>query len=362
MSERQLDLRSLLMKLVDEGVVEKDAPALTAFLARMSAVQPWYIRTMVGFGAWIASLLLIGFVSSMGLAVDGGFAVFGVFFLGGAIYLRKVSSNDFSIQSALAAGLAGQALIVIGVMELIDWDDLETGFGLVAMLNVVLFVIFPDRIYRVLSILLAVGSVVVLFYIREWNALVPAIGPLLALGMIIVTLRGAKLLPGSKGIYLRPLQSGLMLSAFGCLLASTVYVLPEIGVSFQFYPRPWISTIMLGAMLIYVLSKAWADLLAGMPVARLYSIVAIVVLIIAASWLAPGLVLSLIVIVLGSHTGHRSMIGAGIAFFAVFLATYFYGIQVSMLEKSITLVSSGVAVLFARWFLLRLILGETQGG
>jgi uncharacterized membrane protein len=119
---------------------------------------------------------------------------------------------------------------------------------------------------------------------------------------------------------------------------------------------------MLGAMLIYVLSKAWADLLAGMPVARLYSIVAIVVLIIAASWLAPGLVLSLIVIVLGSHTGHRSMIGAGIAFFAVFLATYFYGIQVSMLEKSITLVSSGVAVLFARWFLLRLIPGETQGG
>jgi uncharacterized membrane protein len=351
MSERQLDLRSLLMKLVDEGVVEKDAPALTAFLARMSAVQPWYIRTMVGFGAWIASLLLIGFVSSMGLAVDGGFAVFGVFFLGGAIYL-----------SALAAGLAGQALIVIGVMELIDWEDLETGFGLVAMLNVVLFVIFPDRIYRVLSILLAVGSVVVLFYIREWNALVPAIGPLLALGMIIVTLRGARFLPGSKGIYLRPLQSGLMLSAFGCLLASTVYVLPEIGVSFQFYPRPWISTIMLGAMLIYVLSKAWADLLAGMPVARLYSIVAIVVLIIAASWLAPGLVLSLIVIVLGSHTGHRSMIGAGIAFFAVFLATYFYGIQVSMLEKSITLVSSGVAVLFARWFLLRLIPGETRGG
>ena len=358
MTEKQRSLRWILDQLVSEGYVDKGAPAVAAYLERSSVVQPWYIRTMVGFGAWLSSLLLIGFVSSMGLAVDGGLTVFGLLFLGGAIYLRKSAGNDFAVQSALAAGLAGQALIVMGIMEMTGWDEPKLGFGLVTAINLVLFVIFPDRIHRVVSILLAVGSFVILLYIEEWNVLVPLLGPLLAAGLVAVTLDGARVLSGNKAIYLRPLQSGLMLSAFGCLMASTVYVLPELGGSFQFYPRPWISTILLGLVLIYVIAIAWREMFTNAPATTRYLVFAVVMLVIASSWLAPGLVLSLIVLVLGAYTGHRSLVGAGIAFLAVFLGAFFYGIQLTMLQKSITLVTTGIAVLIGRWLLLRLFHGE----
>ena len=360
MTRKQPTLRRIIDCLASEGHLDSQAPAVSTYLQRIEVVQPWYIRTMVGFGAWLSSLLLIGFVSSMGLAVEGGFSLFGLLFLGGAIYLRKNAANDFAVQSALAAGLAGQALIVIGIMEIIDWDEPKVGFGLVTAINLVLFVVFPDRIYRVLSVLLAVGSLIVLVYLQEWNALVPFFGPLLAAGLIAVTLNGAKLLSGTNAVYLRPLQSGLMLSAFGCLMASTVYVLPELGGTFQFYPRPWLSTILLGLMFLYVISIAWQDIFADAPPITRYLVFAVVVIVTAGSWLAPGLVLSLIVVVLGAHTSHRTLVGAGIAFLAVFLAAYFYGIQLTMLQKSITLATSGVAVLFARWLLLRLIPAEVR--
>lgn len=54
------------------------------------------------------------------------------------------------------------------------------------------------------------------------------------------------------------------------------------------------------------------------------------------------------VVLLGTATGNRSFIGAGIAFLVVFVTAFFYGIEMTMLEKSITLVATGAAVLFAR--------------
>ena len=43
-----------------------------AYLDHRTEEQPWYIRAMVGFGAGLASLLVIGFVASFSLMADGG--------------------------------------------------------------------------------------------------------------------------------------------------------------------------------------------------------------------------------------------------------------------------------------------------
>jgi uncharacterized membrane protein len=80
------------------------------------------------------------------------------------------------------------------------------------------------------------------------------------------------------------------------------------------------------------------------------------------AWAIPGLLLALIVIMLGATSGNRVFTGAGITFLVVFIATYFYGIEVSMLTKSITLVATGAAVLAARWILLKVTAGPVEGG
>jgi len=99
---------------------------------------------------------------------------------------------------------------------------------------------------------------------------------------------------------------------------------------------------------------------AGSPAMAVFH--GLLLVITAAAWAAPGLLLALIVIMLGTSSGNRLFTGAGIAFFAVFIATYFYGIQVSMLTKSITLVATGAAVLTARWLLLKVTAGDAEGG
>ena len=82
----------------------------------------------------------------------------------------------------------------------------------------------------------------------------------------------------------------------------------------------------------------------------------------AAAWAVPGLLLALIVILLGAASGNRLFTGVGIAFLVVFIASYFYGIQVSMLTKSITLMSTGGVVLVARWLLLQALTNLPEKG
>jgi hypothetical protein len=360
MSKGKVSLNELVATLQAENLITADSEQVERALEHMSGVQPWYVRTMVGFGAWLASLLLIGFVSSIGFTFEGGFALFGLGFMSGAVLLRRSSPSDFMIQSALAASLAGQALFIFGVMDAVDWDEPEVIFGLLIFLNIVLFAIFPDRLHRVMSVMLSFGSLTVLFYFWKLNALVPLLGPAITVALIWISRNRMALLAGGMGVYVRPLQSGLMLSAFGCLMMSTVYILPELGGTFEFYPRPWISTVLLGLLLLYVARDAWAGMLATAPQSTVVTIYTLLAIIIGCVWMAPGLVLALIVTLLGLSSGHRTMTGAGIGFLVLFLGTYFYGIQITMLQKSVTLVTAGVAILVARWIVLKLLPDSAQ--
>ena len=363
MNRETVTLQQVVDGLRSEALLPEDSDdTITVFLENLHETQPWYIRTMVGFGAWIASMLLIGFVGSIGFATDAGFVVVGVLFIGGAIFARIKSRNDFMVQSALASSLAGQALLAYGIVEITGGGDFEAVLVIVIILNAILFFVFPDRTHRVLSILIATTSLGFLLYAWELNAIVPILGPAVAAAMVFFYNRQGAFIESGKGHLTRPLINGLMLTAFGFLLISTVYILPELGWEFAFYPRPWISTLLFGALLLYMGTQVWpqfGDKSGSTGMAVFYGLL---VLITAAAWAIPGLLLALIVIMLGASSGNRGFVGAGITFLVVFIATYFYGIQVSMLTKSITLVSTGAAVLVARWLLLKVTASRIEGG
>lgn len=354
MSISNVTLQNVVSTLRAENLL-KEGDAALAYLEHRPDLQPWYIRTMVGFGAWLASLLLIGFVAGFSLAMDGGYALIGMALIVGAILVRRRFDNDFLVQCALATSLAGQALFAYGFAQTVGHDEIEIYLGVVLVVSSALFFVFPDRIHRVIMVLLATGSLTTLFYVWELNSLVPILGPAFAGAFILLHRQMPRLVASKSGVYVRPLMNGFMLSAFGVLLISTAYVLPELGMELQFYPRPWISTILLGGLFLYVGTLIWptvADPASKNAFPVLYGMM---VVIIACSWAAPGLLLGLIVVMLGAASGSKTFIGAGIGFFAIFLATYFYGIEVSMLTKSITLVATGVAILVSRWTILKVV-------
>lgn len=354
MSGRPVSLGDVVAGLRSEGrLTDVTAAQADALLEQFEAVQPWYVRTMVGFGAWIASLFVIGGVASFGIAV-GGVTLLGLGLVAAAVALRRKSDNDFIVQAALAASLAGQAMFAWGITDLAG-GSVEMVCTMILAISAVLFFVFPDRIHRVLSVLFAVCALVVLIYAAELNAVIPVLGPLLAGALVAVQARRGRFIARGFGELVRPLESGLMLGAFGCLMLSTVYILPELDIEFRFYPRPWISTMLLGVLFLYVGSRTWPPLLERAGKGATEGVYALMVLVIAAAWAIPGLLLALIVVMLGASTGNRSFTTAGIAFMAVFVTAYFYGVETTMLSKSITLAATGIAILLARAILLRLL-------
>jgi hypothetical protein len=329
---------------------EQDAAAA---LEALDESQPWYVRTMVGFGAWLASLFLISFVVGVSVvATDGGYVILGLIFMVAATVLRRRVDADFANQMTLATSLAGQALFVYGIADLGDFDDLEVPLLALIVLNVILVAVFPDRIHRFLSTVGIVTAVVGLAYLWELNGLVPVVGPVLAAALVAMNDNEAMFVVKGGDEVLRPVMAGTMISAFGCLLLSTVYLFPEIARQLSIYPRPWISTVMLGAVLLFVERRIWTRVFGSASGAPALIAYVLTVALIVAALPAPGLILALVVIALGTAQGSPGYTGAGLAFLALFTGAYFYGIEVSMLIKSASLIATGAVILVSRWCLL----------
>ncbi len=362
MSAAKITLEDVVAGLQEEGLLaDEQMDRSKSVLATMQSVQPWFIRVMVGFGAWLASLLLIGFVGGLSLAMKSGYVVVGLGMIVAAIVVRKRFATDFMVQSTLAVSLAGQGLFVYGMSEFKLGGNYDALLSTIVIMSGVLFVVFPDRIHRVLSVLFATSAVTIFLYVHKLNAIVPVLGPAFAVGLIVLYKQQPKLAASAMGALVRPLMTGLMLSAFGFLLLSTIYLLPELDIDYAFYPRPWISTLLFGVLFLYLGKDICQGVLGSTQKPAALVVYGLMVVVAAAAWAAPGLLLALIVVMLGASSGNRVFTGAGIVFLVVFLSAYFYGIQITMLTKSITLVATGTAVLVARWLILRVAAQATGG-
>lgn len=352
-AQEGLSTRSVFEQLAREQLVD---PAWGESLTEALAQQPtpWFVRAMVGVGAWIAAILLVIFVAGLGFMTGAaGFIFLGLISMAGACAARYRFDGDFTNQLALAISLAGQGLFVVGLFQTGGFDDLETAFWSLIVINGVLAAIFPDKTHRFLSVALIFGPLTLLLYIHEVHDLLAVLGPALAaLFMWLLAKEPAFVAQGLQNA-LTPIRAGVLFSAFGVTMMSTFYVLPQfVDEGFQFYPRPWLSTALYGAMLLIAERKVLADVFGGATSTFAMGVYVATVIVVVAAWPAPGMILSLLVIIIASVHGSGVYRGAGIAFLAVFSTAFFYGIDVGMLVKSGSLIATGVVVLGCRWLFL----------
>ena len=353
--------RSVFEQLAREGLVDPAwADTLTGALAEQRVPTPWFVRGMVGVGAWLAAILLVIFVAGLGFMTGAaGFIVLGLASMAGACAARYRFDGDFPTQLVLAVSLAGQGLFIVGLFQTAAFDDFEAALWSLIVINVILGAVFPDKTHRFLSVALIVGSATILLYIHEVHDLLAVFGPALAaLFMWLLAKEPAFVAQGWHDA-LTPIRAGILFSAFGVTMMSTIYVLPQfVQEGFQFYPRPWLSTALYGAMLLLAERRVLADVFGGATSAFAMGVYISTAIVVAAAWPAPGMILSLLVIVIASVHGLPVYRGAGIAFLAVFTTAFFYGIDVSMLVKSASLIATGVVVLACRWLFLRAVTAE----
>lgn len=334
-------LREVLRALGAEGLVDPESVARLEEVAGRGAVAsaPWFVRVLVGLGAWIASLFLTLFVG-LGLGRSAEPLVpLGLLLVGGAIAMRRGVvgwQSDFAEQFALAMLLTGQLCLLVGLGETSHDETLVSASMLVLQAPVVAF--FPDPVGRFLAVLAAAGALLALLLQADASSAWDLAVLLTALPAGLLWWRRTSLLAGSRAEVVHPAGYGLVTACFGFLLASLANLYAEGR------PGP-LSTGVLTLGLAFL-----ADRLLG-PRRTLFQgglTLGILVALGGATLQAPGVMASLGVLVLGFRARERVLVGMAWVFLAVFLTGFYYNLDVTLLEKSGILVASGALLLALR--------------
>lgn len=316
----------LLQELSRQGLIEPEAlPQLEALDEH--GRPPWFIRLLLGLGAWLASLFAVVFFLVAGmLNSELSLLVLGLLLGLGATSLRRSireGSNDFFNQLALAGMLTSQILVAVGL----GWwmDEL---WAPVTLIYMGLFIgVYPDRTARFLTFL---GMCAILAYLcLEYGWLTPGMVVLpLAMGAGWLWLEAPRLASAPLGPAVPPLAFASVVGCFALILIL----------------KPGLVTAAL--LTLAVAGLAWK--LSG----RLWPPLGVAVLGLS-TLTAPGVPAALGALILGFYRHSLLLQGLGWVFLITCGGLYYYDLGLTLLAKSGLMALSGAVLLLVRWRLLR---------
>jgi hypothetical protein len=340
---------TLWNRLRQEDVVDEGMPEETV------TESPWYVRAMLGVAGWIAALFLLGFVA-VGLEFviksETASIIMGLVALLAAYAILSAAANDFLQQFGLAVSFAGQALIVFGCGELLDWRG-NGIWWLIALLQVVVAVVMPSFMQRLVAAFFGVYAFSVAL---EYHAFV-----VFVLATLVIALIWLKEFAWSRwGRVLRPVGYGMTL-ALVCLKGPVLsgqtlgFWYPRGGAMTLMIP-PWVGELALGLLLVAVVARLMSR--NNVPWGSRPMVIALfaAALVAGVSLEMSGIAVGLVVVLLGFSNSNRILVGLGIAALLFYVSGYYYALNATLLVKSGMLGAMGVALLSARWVLLKWVL------
>jgi hypothetical protein len=351
-------LRTLINELVTQNILPSEATEQITTTLTLSAEKmsvPWFIHILVGISAWLAVIPLLWFLFLIQLTDTATSAVVvGSIFIVGTMFFKFFYQEDtfFLDQFALALNLTGQLLFIGG---LIVQTEIWIAVLAISMLEFCLFSFYQSSIIRFTAVLIFIASLTIL--LNEWhfhqgvNLIIVAI----ATGSIWCWL-GESQHQNSEimGELYSPLGYGLVVALFIMLLPATFLVeIPEIPSITWAWST--LGLIMLLLSLEYTLLHNH-----NLTLTSANSMILLGGTVVIGLWFyqTPGIIATVIVMVLGFQRGNRVLMGSAVVFFTIFLVAYYYYLELNLLMKSITLTSSGLALLGLRWIVKQLPQGE----
>lgn len=343
-------MRDVFEKLVEEGEIQReDIQSVEAFLnARQEmALQPWYIRGCAGLAAWLAALFFIVALAYDEIITDGVSALIaGLIFCAVAVGInRSRVGSDFAWQGALALCLGGQLLFVYGVHDWIGRNNVSFTMLATIALEAVLIWFYNSRLLRFISTGVIVGASVLLLFDLDLLNLIPFLAILLAVATALLWENEALLIRLSVADIYQPVGYGLALGMLGVI---TLPVLSPLDVSLWWVSTIGLEVVLLGLIYWIVTDHGLSLQTGGVALAflgaSLLGIPAIRV---------PGIIGSLITLLLGFHKGNRVLMGIAGIFMAYFVTLFYYDIEITLLLKSIALMGSGIVFLLIRFTILQ---------
>lgn len=338
--------QTLWHTLVEAGAVEGDHP-LTRDIE-----SPWYVKALIAFSGWLAAcslLLFLAFGMDIFDSPSASFIVGSIMIIGAYATLRA-TEHDFLEHAALAISLAGQALFITAAFDY-QYPNETSVWLMVLLMQSLLAVFMPHFIHRALSSIYAAFALLALMTLWGVGVFFEGVVAGIAAFLWLNEFRFPK--------HIKTLQAigyGVLLSA-ACLSSSVD--LSDIFLRSESIELPWLKNWM-GALLISSVMIALVLQLLQRNHCTINSktgwlaLIGTAVICIASMeiW---GLSTGLMIILLGFAASNRVIQGIGIVALLYNASSYYYTLDITLLEKSQHLLILGILLILARWIMHKVL-------
>ena len=327
---------------------------------------PWFIQILFGLSGIVASLFLIAFLSLLLFGIDGFDSVIALLITGlvlsaaGFVLFRNKQSRDNTFISSLALAIssAGQAYIAFALFDNNLSHPIDVWLFLIV--QAVMTVIMPNRIYRLLGSIMTLGLTV---YLLNYYHLPELSLGLLALIAIVTNLQRDTLLQqlptqwraGSFDV----IKAMGYASALMLLCVSVYFIAAERSYSLATYYGDTFSYNYYLAQGLLTLASLYAAYLILkrydvklLSAAGLFIGGAIVLLGIISIYVS-GLLATSLIIVIAIANSQRVLLGLGVTALVSYVFWYYYQLDTSLLIKSLSMLIVGLTMLMGRWLLIK---------
>ena len=334
---------------------------------------PWFIQILFGLSGIVASLFLIAFLSLLLFGIDGFDSVIALLITGlvlsaaGFVLFRNKQSRDntFISSLALATSSAGQAYIGFALFDNNLSHPIDVWLFL--LVQAVMTVIMPNRIYRLLGSIMTLGLTV---YLLNYYHL-----PEVSLGLLTLITTGSNL---SRYSLLQRIPSKWRADAFDIIKAlgyasalmllcvSVYFIAAEHSHSLaSYYGDTFRYNYYLAQGLLTLASLYAAYLILKRYDVKLLSAAGLfiggaIVLLGIISIYVSGLLATSLIIVIAIANSQRVLLGLGVTALVSYIFWYYYQLDTSLLVKSISMLVIGIALLLTRWLLIKSYLANIK--
>ncbi|MBF0275460.1 MAG: DUF4401 domain-containing protein [Nitrospinae bacterium] len=347
--------KELWLTLMQSHLTDGEAPTTEELEA------PWYIKTLQAFSGWFASLFLFSFFGIFfdSIFENGIFAtITGVLMIVGAFFILNKPQSDFMEHIALALSLAGQGMVIVGLFVLHTFTY-EIVFFEIALMEIVLAVVMPNFIHRVFSSFFAV-----IFLIVVPNTLEMPYTLTYTLMFFTVWLWLHEFSYPERIRTVHGIGYGLTLAIISAKCTSLFNWTSLLGKfpqnSFDFQLQEILGEAFSGVILLYVVFVLLQQ--NNIKMKEKTSILALggTILLSLASMEAPGIAFGVTIILLGFAGSNITLQGLGVISLLFYISVYYYTLESTLLDKSMTLLLIGVVLLGARWIIIKLTTEENE--
>ncbi len=322
---------------------QAEAVLTAAEIAAQQPKDPLILRLLLGIAAWIASLLLIGFIFSIFTSEGFGTLVTGIAILTGGIVMhyRIANPGPFIQQVTLAVVMSGHLMTLFGAIMTLDPEDpLIIGAVIQTALSGLSIRVFPRATYQTATLLLTI----VLWTIVSLERQQPAIYHCLLLIQIVAFC----------AIVLWQSRRNSFAYTLAVALGASIFFLDWMQSSLwqQSLNAPlWPATLTLSMLTAAIGLRFIPPERHTHPL----TLILLVTLCLLAFISTPGLLFAVAMLALGHGQRDAIFTLLGLAALPTFLILFYYSLQVSLLEKSGILLASGLFCLFVAWLASRRI-------